>query len=189
MNENKRTIVDAIKEVMKAKGKPMTVTEVYDAIIDADLYNFNADNPVHIVRSQIRRHCKGLDYPSASPTKRFMMLKDGTYYLLPRTIEQKVNDHSKSIPAVKNDLLSNLRRLHEKYLEDFRRRTLERIKQLEPSAFEVFGKRLLEAYGFQNVVVTRPSKDGGIDGYGILKVGLADLKVAFQCANSGDCER
>jgi restriction system protein len=40
---------------------------------------------------------------------------------------------------------------------------------------------LLEAYGFVDVKVTQFSKDGGIDGNGKLKVGLAHLNVAFQC--------
>ncbi len=180
MSEKERTIVDAIKEVMKAKGRPMTVMEVYDAIIDADLYTFHADNPAHIVRSQIRRHCKDLDYPSASPTKHFRMLQNGTYYLLSSPIKQKTKGASKAKTSSKDDLLVNLKKLHERYLDDFQRRILEKIKRLEPSAFEVFSKKLLEAYGFQNMVVTQPSKDGGIDGYGVLKIGLVDLKVAFQ---------
>ena len=46
---------------------------------------------------------------------------------------------------------------------------------------EQFGKKLLQAYGFLEVVVTRFTKDGGIDGHGKLKVGLAHLNVVFQC--------
>jgi restriction system protein len=36
-------------------------------------------------------------------------------------------------------------------------------------------------YGFEDTHVTRASGDGGIDGYGKLRVGLAHLNVAFQC--------
>jgi restriction system protein len=36
-------------------------------------------------------------------------------------------------------------------------------------------------YGFHGTAVTQISGDGGIDGYGKLKVGLANLNVAFQC--------
>src|SRR5688572_23456050 len=85
----KKTIIEAIKEVMKAEGKPMTVSEVYDAIVSANLYTFKADKPVHIVRSQIRRHCKDLDFPSSSSTKHFEMLQNGKYYLLQAPITTK----------------------------------------------------------------------------------------------------
>ena len=175
------TIVEAIKQVMRTKGKPMTATEVYDAIMDAGLYTFNADNPAHIVRSQIRRHCQGLDFPSASTTKHFTMLQDGSYFVLPKAITVRPAASSPGLASRGNSLLDNLRSLHKKYLEDFRRRTLENIKKLDPTSFELFGKKLLEAYGFRDMCVTRPSKDGGIDGYGKLKVGLAHLNVAFQC--------
>ena len=55
------------------------------------------------------------------------------------------------------------------------------MKEIDPKTFEFFSKRLLEVYGFKDVSVTRYSKDGGIDGYGKLKVGIAHLSVAFQC--------
>lgn len=52
---------------------------------------------------------------------------------------------------------------------------------MSPGAFETFAKELLEVYGFEDTHVTQISADGGIDGYGKLKVGLAHLNVAFQC--------
>ena len=58
---------------------------------------------------------------------------------------------------------------------------LANLRRLHPATFEEFARRLLEAYGFLDVVVTQYSKDGGIDGHGKLKVGLAHLNVAFQC--------
>jgi restriction system protein len=52
-----------------------------------------------------------------------------------------------------------------------------------PSEFEKFAGKLLEAYGFRRVNVTNPhsAPDGGIDGHGQLKVGLATMRAAFQC--------
>ena len=40
---------------------------------------------------------------------------------------------------------------------------------------------LLVVYGFSNLSVTQKSKDGGIDGFGKLKIGIAHMSVAFQC--------
>lgn len=76
------TIVEAIKEVMKRTHKPLTPTEVYQAIVAAGLYNFRAKNPVAIVTTQIRRHCKGLDLPKATGTKHFESRGENRYFYL-----------------------------------------------------------------------------------------------------------
>jgi restriction system protein len=52
---------------------------------------------------------------------------------------------------------------------------------LTPTQFEHFARNLLAIYGFVQVKVTQVGKDGGIDGHGLLKVGLARMEVAFQC--------
>lgn len=71
--------------------------------------------------------------------------------------------------------------LYEDYEESFRARLLERLQSLEAREFEHFARRLLVAYGFSEVRVTDVSRDGGIDGYGKLRLGLATMNVAFQC--------
>ncbi len=85
----KRTIILAIKEVMQSHGKPMTVQQVYDAIVSRSLYSFKANQPVHVVRSQIRRHCFDLDFPSAADLKHFECRGKHRYYVLPRPVKQK----------------------------------------------------------------------------------------------------
>ncbi len=63
-----------------------------------------------------------------------------------------------------------------------RTRAIEILQALAPSGFERFCQRLLREAGFQNVVVTGRSGDGGIDGMGILRVNsLVSFKVLFQC--------
>src|SRR5262245_34592868 len=108
----KKTIVEAIKEVMKVEGKPMTVSEVYDAIVSAGLYYFKADKPVHVVMSQIRRHCKELDFPSASKVKHFEMLQNGKYYLLSSLISSSAQPNKLEKKAGKKATLINLKLLH-----------------------------------------------------------------------------
>lgn len=71
--------------------------------------------------------------------------------------------------------------LHEEYVGQFRDNVLERLLELSPEQFEHFAKKLLTAYGFVSMKVTSVSHDGGIDGHGLLKVGLARMGVAFQC--------
>lgn len=175
------TITQAIKEAMRINGGPMTIRETYDAIVGAGLYTFHAENPVHVVASQIRRHCKGLDFPSASETKRFELRGDDKYYFLVQPIKQKGSGKRSSGRDTHRPLLRELKATYQKYQAELLAGILSNIRRLDPSTFEEFAKRLLEAYGFLDVKVTQYSKDGGIDGYGKLNVGLAHLNVAFQC--------
>jgi restriction system protein len=75
----------------------------------------------------------------------------------------------------------NLVDLYEKYEIQFRSNLLDKLHELTPSQFEHFARHLLTMYGFVQVVVTQISRDGGVDGHGLLKVGLARMNVAFQC--------
>src|SRR5689334_12006911 len=105
------TIIEAIKEVMRKRGDAMAVPEIYDAILAADLYTFHADNPQAIVSGQIRRHCQGLDFPSASQTKHFRIVDDNKYYFLDTLI--KVAKVASAKPANSPDrLLLDLKALH-----------------------------------------------------------------------------
>lgn len=184
------TITEAIVEVMRAKALPMTAEEAYRAILEAKLYEFHADNPEHVVRSQIRRHCEGIDFPSAATTKHFRLIGENRYEPLPNVIRlqpkpRKAEVRSSNIPpknAPSHALsLRDLQVLHSKYVSELKKRILNDLKKMSPVAFELFAKRLLDVYGFHEMKVTNISGDGGIDGYGKLKVGLANLNVAFQC--------
>ena len=182
------TITEAIKQVMRAKASPMTADEAYRAIAEAKLYEFHADNPAHIVRSQIRRHCEGLEFPSAAPTKHFRLVGENRYEPLNETIHQprKQRVNKVEVPAVPAKVphassLRDLQLLHVKYVSELKRKILSDLKRMSPAAFELFAKRLLDIYGFHDTKVTQVSGDGGIDGFGKLKVGLANLNVAFQC--------
>jgi restriction system protein len=71
--------------------------------------------------------------------------------------------------------------LYDKYESAFRTQLLDRLLALRPQDFEHFAKSTLMAYGFVDVTVTQVSKDGGIDGFGRLTLGLATMNAAFQC--------
>jgi restriction system protein len=66
--------------------------------------------------------------------------------------------------------------------QDHRAKLLNLIKVLPPGGFERLSQRLLRESGFQQVVVTGRSGDGGIDGMGILQVNpFVSFNVLFQC--------
>lgn len=66
--------------------------------------------------------------------------------------------------------------------ESWRKELMDTLQNMDPFAFERLAQRLLRECGFENVKVTKKSGDGGIDGYGKLKVnGIFCFNVAFQC--------
>ena len=66
--------------------------------------------------------------------------------------------------------------------QDHRAKLLNLIKSLPPGGFERLSQRLLRESGFQRVVVTGRSGDGGIDGMGVLQVNpFVSFNVLFQC--------
>jgi restriction system protein len=75
----------------------------------------------------------------------------------------------------------NLEALWESYEAAFRDQVLERLLGLHPAQFERFAREFLRIYGFVDLEVTTTGPDGGIDGNGRLRVGVATMNVAFQC--------
>jgi restriction system protein len=72
-------------------------------------------------------------------------------------------------------------------VKDYKARLIDVLRALPPSGFERICQRLLRESGFQQVVVTGKSGDGGIDGHGVLEVNpLVTFKVLFQCKRYGD---
>lgn len=60
------------------------------------------------------------------------------------------------------------------------KRIITELNGLSPSGFEHFCLALLEGLGYESVVVTRKTADGGIDGYGDYRQGVVKIKSAFQ---------
>jgi len=65
---------------------------------------------------------------------------------------------------------------------DYKSELLLLIQSLPPDGFERLCQRLLRESGFQNVIVTGRSGDGGIDGTGLLQINpFVSFVVLFQC--------
>ena len=61
-----------------------------------------------------------------------------------------------------------------------KKQLLAHLMSMQPDAFERLSSRLLREAGVDNVTVTGKSGDGGIDGRGVLRVGLVSFPVFFQ---------
>ena len=171
---DKLTIIGAALEVLESSNRMMSIEEIYNEIIDKSLYSFHAQDPLNVLRSEVRRHSVGIDFPTASKKKYFIYDEtNGKYSALNNSKNHEKKDD--------NDCLSQVRKLYNSYLKNFKENILNQLKKMNPYDFEKFCMKLLKVYGFSNVEVTQKSRDGGIDGYGRLKVGLAHMNVAFQC--------
>jgi hypothetical protein len=126
------TIVQAIQNVLEAYNRPLTVMEIYQYIIENKLYVFKAKDPLHIVKTTIRRHCYNLHFSSAKNIKHFQMILDnqsfstyGLYqpisnnssdkelYLNTNTVDIKY--FIEIIKNIKNNRIDNKNKLEENY--------------------------------------------------------------------------
>lgn len=171
-----RTIVGAALEVLKSADGTMSIQEIYQGIIDNSLYEFHAQNPLDVVRVELRKHSVGIDFPTASKKKYFVYNEtNGRFSVLQKKTEKTLTSN-KDITY-----LTQVRNLYDIYFKDFKTNILAQLKKMNAYDFEKFCMQLLKVYGFINVAVTQQSRDGGIDGHGKLKIGLAYMNVAFQC--------
>jgi restriction system protein len=84
--------------------------------------------------------------------------------------------HAKAAPSVDREMQS------ESDLEEaWKEKLLSKLREVDPAAFERLCRRMLLESGFERVEVTGKSGDGGIDGKGILNLGLLSFHVLFQC--------
>lgn len=181
MRNSRTTIKDAITKVLKNSNIPLSIKVIYENIISNDYYQFNAQDPLSVVRIELRRHTQGVDFPTASKKKYYQILNDGTYCLIEQSHLFIKEDKKKQIESDEKRLIATLRATHNEYVKAFKLQLLEQLKEISPDVFEVFCKKLLRVYGFKDLKVTKFNKDGGIDGYGKLKVGISFLNVAVQC--------
>ncbi len=83
---NKITLPKAVIEVMEQVDEPMTVQEIYDKIIELELFIFDTSQPLNIVRKSIRRHCEGIEFNDSAKDNYFIYLDNGKYWLIDRII-------------------------------------------------------------------------------------------------------
>ena len=168
------TIIEAIKEVLKSEPKGLSSVEIYQRIIDQNLYQFGAKNPVGVVNGEIRRHCIGLDFPTAYPVKHFAIAgKEGKKL---KFIVCENNKSGKTIKQSQNVIDDNTEFLPEEkianaideHLQQIKQQLLDNIMSNHPDFFEQLVVELLLKMGYgydkKSGIVTGGSHDNGIDG-------------------------
>ena len=90
----------------------------------------------------------------------------------------KDSDDSHSVTSISKDDESDDTNNNDHWKTELLKTLQEKVS---PSGFERLIQRILRESGFVKVKVTGQVGDGGIDGVGILKVGLISFRVVFQC--------
>jgi hypothetical protein len=75
------TIIEAIKDVMQSAGKPMTPRDVLAEITRRNLYQFKAQDPLGVVRAQMRQHSEGYDKRAGAAVRCLRKLDRDAYQL------------------------------------------------------------------------------------------------------------
>ena len=106
--KKKRTIIEAAIEVLKHSDETLSVSEIYAKIVENSLYEFHAQNPLSVLRGELRSHAVGIDYPSASSKKYFLYDEESRTFGL-ANIQTKYENVKKEVTP-----LTILRELHHK---------------------------------------------------------------------------
>jgi len=171
----KLTIVEAALEALNLIASPATVKQTYAKIMERQLYKFGAKDPLAVLRIQMERHSDTSTWGSEAKHKLFSKTEDGEFYPLN---SRKLTKEEKCDSV---DTLLLVKDLANKLKNDTIARIVSHLYSLEPEEFESFCRRFLERYGFEDMEVTKRGRDGGIDVYGTLEVGISSLHVAAQC--------
>lgn len=167
------TIIEAIKKVLGSSIEGMTTQEIYEKIVSQGLYSFGAKDPVGVVNVQVRRRCKGLDFPTANPVKLFEIAgflgKKPRFRLI--DIDREVTNDQKAAKSIERaDLLpeEKLGFALAEHIASVKQQIFDLVVSNSPSFFEHLVMDLLLAIGYgvdkSSGVVTGRSHDGGIDG-------------------------
>ena len=77
-----KTIAEAAVSVLIDHPEGLTCKQIYEAIIEQNLYEFKAERPEVVLRIEIRRRCQNVDISKSYETKLFRIVKevDGECY-------------------------------------------------------------------------------------------------------------
>lgn len=179
------TISEAISVVLMDKPNGLTAKDIYSEIVARGLYSFAAASPVSVVNSELRRRCKGLDFPSAYATKTFEIVgyqgKKPLFALLSSDDRENIKlkpliSHEELLPEEKMDAA------FKEHIGVVKAQVLSAISTNSPAFFEhlVVDLLLKMGYGYDGSsgIVTGRSHDGGIDGViNEDKLGLSSIYI------------
>lgn len=112
-------------------------------------------------------------------------LSNDESFQIVQNIRKADSSERKKQDSIQKGSLESKKDIQEELIDEtleYRHVLLNKIMSLSPNGFERLCQRLLRESGFESVVVTGRSGDGGLDGNGLLQVNpFVSFKVLFQC--------
>ena len=174
------TVLEAIRQLLQETPSGLTCRELTDQILARKMYSFNTPTPNNIVNHELRKHCEGLDFPSAHPVKYFAIAQPSgksskaIYRLITNNSSTPTSGNkaecTEQVDTASADLLpvEKIAKLHKQHLRETQKQLIEAILNNPPAFFEELVVRLLLKLGYgysqDSGMVLGKSHDGGIDG-------------------------
>ncbi len=70
------TIAEAALKVLSQVEGGLTCQEIYERIMERKLYNFKAENPIAVLKVELRRRCENVEISKSFETKYFRIIKE-----------------------------------------------------------------------------------------------------------------
>jgi hypothetical protein len=77
-----KTICEAAIHVLSQSKKELTIQEIYSRIVEDKLYQFNAANPISVLRSTLIKHCLETTNKNQSTNKYFKLIDNNKFKLI-----------------------------------------------------------------------------------------------------------
>ena len=182
-------VIDVLKE-LGGSGKP---AEVIDQVIEK--LNISEEEQAETIKSGGSRVRNQVQWARLYLVKSGFLdaSKRGVWSLTEKGFKTKITDkdvykYFKDVQSKydkKRDQLTEESSQKDEQLvepETYKSDLLNMLKMLPADGFERICQRLLRESGFEQVIVTGKTGDGGIDGHGILQVNpFVSFQVLFQC--------
>lgn len=185
-----RTIAEAARQALIEIGHPAGIEEILACIVQQQLYEFGAQSPSNVLRVTMDRHCSNKSLGKMHHSRFFRKNDDSSYALIefdgytptPATELLGISERYCSEEAHEVETyIEQIADLAAIQREKVKQEILASLRQLPPEDFESFCRIFLSRYGFTRMELTCKGRDGGIDVKGLLKMGLAEMRVAVQC--------
>jgi hypothetical protein len=75
------TIKDAIIKVLETEKHPLKPSDIYQKIVELNLYTFKTQSPISIIASELRKNCVGIDLKKSRPERLFEAKENGKFIL------------------------------------------------------------------------------------------------------------
>ena len=182
-------VIDVLKE-LGGSGKP---AEVIDQVIEK--LNISEEEQAETIKSGGSRVRNQVQWARLYLVKSGFLdaSKRGVWSLTEKGFKTKITDkdvykYFKEVQSKydkkKDQLTEESSQKYEQLVEaeTYKSDLLNILKMLPADGFERICQRLLRESGFEQVIVTGKTGDGGIDGHGILQVNpFVSFQVLFQC--------